>query len=148
MKQHAANMQLQGIFLDQLFFERNRDFSEDLNNLNLSFNFGHNSEYLQDSNQIITTVVIELKKNNENDKLPFHFKVSMVGNFLINNVDDQHLELLKSVNCPAIILPFVRETIATLITRAGYPPLYIPVINFAGKPQCNEVDHKGKKEKD
>lgn len=142
MKQRAAKIKLQGIFLDKLIFERNNEFKKDLSNLSFTFSLNDNSEYIEDSQEIFTTLAIELKKSKENEQLPFTFMISMVGNFKFDNdnIDPHHLELIKSVNCPAIVLPFLRETIATITTKAGYPPLYIPVINFAGKVKNNSKE--------
>jgi preprotein translocase subunit SecB len=34
------------------------------------------------------------------------------------------------VNAPAIAYPFVRSFVATVITNAGYPAIYLPSVNF------------------
>ena len=34
------------------------------------------------------------------------------------------------IHCPNVLFPYVRETIADAISRAGFPPVHLDPINF------------------
>jgi len=58
-------------------------------------------------------------------------KVTMVGSFKKNeSVKDEFLEQFCNVNAPAIIFPFIRETIASMTLKAGVSPVLIQPLNF------------------
>jgi preprotein translocase subunit SecB len=40
------------------------------------------------------------------------------------------LDSIARINCAAMIFPFLREFIADLTRRTGFPPLLLPTINF------------------
>jgi len=40
------------------------------------------------------------------------------------------LERIANINCASIMFPYLRETIADLTRRAGFPPLHMPPVNF------------------
>lgn len=68
----------------------------------------------------------------QTDKLPFSFSVIASGLFQFeNSLTAADLEKLVNVNCASIIFPFVRECIADLTRRGGFPPLILPPFNFA-----------------
>ncbi len=148
MNQYAAEIQLRGTFIDEITFRRTPGFSRELNNVSFAFALSDDSEYHEDTGQIVTKLVIEAKKGSESDELPFTFRIVMGGVFHVENADPQHLELMKKVNCPAILFPFLREAIASITRKAGFPPLYIPVINFAGRSSGNGPKEKQQKIKD
>jgi preprotein translocase subunit SecB len=35
-----------------------------------------------------------------------------------------------AVHCPIVLFPYVRETIADAVSRAGFPPVHLAPINF------------------
>lgn len=145
-KQLAARIQLNGIYIDELTFKRNLDFNGKIEEVTFNFNFKTGSKYDQEHKEISTTLFIEANKSKEGRPLPFTFSLSMTGSFHVEYITPEHLAQLEKINCPAIILPFLRETIATITSRAGFPPLYIPVINFAGQPKSLENITKETKE--
>ena len=77
--------------------------------------------------------------------LPFTLDLIYYGLFEIKDGSDKKLiNQLTDINCPAIIFPYVRETVADLTRRSGFPPLHLPVINFV-KAAKNKEDNKKKK---
>lgn len=64
-------------------------------------------------------------------KAPFAFTVSMEGCFEFSRkITPQELERVAHINCAAILFPFLREFIADLTRRAGFPPFLLPPVNF------------------
>ena len=43
---------------------------------------------------------------------------------------EEHLSKTAEITCAAILFPFVREIIADLTMRAGFPPLMLDPVNF------------------
>jgi preprotein translocase subunit SecB len=74
-------------------------------------------------------VLMGVRKTDGN--VPYYFEVRAGGLFKFDKLPGQKiLKQFASVNCPAIIFPFIRETIADLTRRAGFPPLHLDPINF------------------
>ena len=63
-------------------------------------------------------------------------KVKMGGQFLVaEGVEASFLDNFADINAPAIVFPFVRETIASLTTRAGIPTVLLQPLNFVDMAQ-------------
>lgn len=61
----------------------------------------------------------------------YAFDIIAGGKFLLSDEpDEKMLENFARINCPAIMYPYVRETIADLTRRAGFSPLHLPPVNF------------------
>jgi preprotein translocase subunit SecB len=64
-------------------------------------------------------------------KSPYALNVQSVGVFKFEVAPAESLiEALARVNCPAIMYPYVRETIADVTRRAGFRPLHLQPVNF------------------
>lgn len=60
----------------------------------------------------------------------FLVEIQQGGIFEIVCDNPQQLEMLKEIACPNILLPFVRETVADLIAKGGFPQLLLNPVNF------------------
>ncbi len=66
------------------------------------------------------------------DDASYKFEVNIVGIFKFEEpVPEEAIKKFANINCPAILFPFVRETIADLTRRAGFTPLLLSPVNFA-----------------
>ncbi len=72
---------------------------------------------------VTTTVKIE-------DEVAFLAEVHQAGIFTIRNFPDDQLQHLLGSFCPNIIFPYARESITDVVTRGGFPQLYLAPINF------------------
>ena len=64
------------------------------------------------------------------DKVVFLVEVKQGGLFVINGLDGIQLSHAINTLCPQILFPYARETIDSLLTRGGFPPLMLAPINF------------------
>lgn len=66
------------------------------------------------------------------ETLPFSLNVEMGGLFVFSSIpkNDQSLDKIARINCAAILFPYLRETVADIVRRAGLPPLNLPPVNF------------------
>ena len=126
----------QGISFDKIIFEkinveinpefRSKDISEGLN-VDISLNAFGKIDKLK--KLLIFTLETAIFKNTENR--PFNIFIKAIGFFSVKDEGDiQILEEFSKINAPALMFPFVRETIADLTLKSGYPPLLLPPINI------------------
>lgn len=77
--------------------------------------------------QVVLTVTVTAKAG---DKTMFLVEVAQAGIFQIRNVPETDLEPLLATACPNILFPYARETVSDVISRAGFPPVYLAPVNF------------------
>jgi preprotein translocase subunit SecB len=77
--------------------------------------------------QVVLTVTVTAKAG---DKTMFLVEVAQAGIFQIRNVPEADLEPLLATACPNILFPYARETVSDVISRAGFPPVYLAPVNF------------------
>ena len=64
------------------------------------------------------------------DKTLFLVEAAQAGIFTIKGVPAEQLQGVLAVHCPTVLFPYVRETIADAVARAGFPPVHLAPINF------------------
>lgn len=57
--------------------------------------------------------------------------VEQSGIFLIKGFDETQSAGMKKVTCPEMLFPYAVAHTATLVTQAGFPPVYLSPINFS-----------------
>lgn len=60
----------------------------------------------------------------------FLAEVQQAGIFQITHINADNIEAALETACPHILLPFARETMASLISKGGFPQLLLSPINF------------------
>lgn len=85
----------------------------------------------KDYNSDKKTLIVRLRVSLIAGDVPFFFDLESIGSFSFDvSPDEDTIERSASINCPAIMFPYVRETIADLTRRAGFAPLHLQPINF------------------
>lgn len=88
--------------------------------------------YTKENRELISYVIARQKTKNA----PFFIEVQGAGRFIFEkNPDEKILHQMSNVNCPSIIFPYIRETIADITRRAGFPPVHLHPVNFMKPPQ-------------
>lgn len=66
------------------------------------------------------------------EKLPFSLAIESRSFFVFSKVieDLSSLKKVANINCAAIVYPYLRETAADIVRRAGLPQLNLPPVNF------------------
>ena len=78
-----------------------------------------------------SSVEVDLKFSLEEGNLPFSIHVTTAGLFTFQKLPAKELlQKVIHINCASILFPFLREHIADLTRRAGFPPLLLPPTNF------------------
>lgn len=57
-------------------------------------------------------------------------EIQQAGVFLAKGINDQQLSGLLNTQCPAILFPYARETIDSVVIKGTFPALMLPPINF------------------
>lgn len=64
------------------------------------------------------------------EKIMFLCEVAQAGIFQIQNIPAEDIDPILGVACPNILFPYARETVSSLVGRAGFPPVLLAPINF------------------
>ncbi|MDO9289105.1 MAG: protein-export chaperone SecB [Thermodesulfovibrionales bacterium] len=108
-------------------FFLNQEYKEDSADTVVAPDIAIRHEFREKDKQLIVILGLRQTKGN----IPYRFEVEAGSLFQFDNVPEEKiLKQLTTINCPAIIFPYVRETIADLTRRAGFPPLHLNPINF------------------
>lgn len=85
-----------------------------------------------------TTIATKLRtqpgegaKNKEAEELTaFLIDIKLAGVFTIKGLPDAQLDRVLSTTAPTILFPYVAESVASLVTRGGFPQFILPPIDF------------------
>ena len=64
------------------------------------------------------------------EKTAFLAEVQQAGVFHIVGIPKEDMPLALEIACPNVLLPFSREAISDLVSKAGFPQLLLTPINF------------------
>lgn len=81
----------------------------------------------EDHHEVVLTVTATVKIN---DQTAFLAEVHQAGIFMLRAFPADQLKQVLGSYCPNILFPYAREVISDLVTRGGFPPLYLAPINF------------------
>ena len=77
--------------------------------------------------EVVLTVTVTAKIQ---DRTVFLVEAAQAGIFQIRNVPQADLEAVLGTLCPNTLLPYAREAVASLVQRAGFPPVTLQHMNF------------------
>src|SRR6187402_1497148 len=77
--------------------------------------------------EVILLLTITARIDN---KVIFLVEVKQAGLFTISGLSGIQLSHAINTLCPQILFPYARETIDSILTRGGFPPLMLAPINF------------------
>ena len=75
------------------------------------------------------TLEITVKAENDNTVI-YMVELKQAGLFIIDGADDELKDGFLNIRCPEVLFPYARETISSLIKKAGFPPIFIAHIDF------------------
>jgi len=75
----------------------------------------------------VLTVTVTAKAG---EKTVFLVEAAQAGIFQIRGFGGDEMQAILGIGCPTSIFPYARETIASLINRAGFPPINLAPISF------------------
>ena len=90
--------------------------------------------------ECVLTVTLTAKTG---DKTLFLVEAAQAGVFTIRGIPQEHMQQVMAVNCPSVLFPYARETLADAVIRAGFPPVHLAPINFEGLYQQQLAQGQG-----
>ena len=94
----------------------------------IAFNLNTTIASIDDTTYDIT-LDINVKAETENNVV-YLVEVKQAGLFIIDGADDALKDVFLNIRCPEVIFPYARETISSLVQKAGFPPIFIAPIDF------------------
>lgn len=77
--------------------------------------------------EVVVTATVSTKLK---DKVVFLVEVSQGGIFQIRNFPADQIDPLIGIHCASVLYPYLRANVADLVSRAGFPALTLPIVNF------------------
>ncbi len=74
---------------------------------------------------ITVTVTAKVK-----EKVMFLVEVEQAGIFRIRLISQEEINPVLGIGCPNILFPYLRETVSSAVTRAGFPTVMLNPVNF------------------
>jgi preprotein translocase subunit SecB len=74
------------------------------------------------------------------DKTVFLVEAKQAGIFEIRNLPQDQLSQVLGIACPQIVYPYLRASVADIITRAGFPPVHLAEINFQAMYEAQQAE--------
>ena len=69
--------------------------------------------------ECVLTVTLTAKVG---DKTLFLVEASQAGIFTIRGIPAEQMAPVLAINCPTVLFPYLRETLADAVVKAGFPP--------------------------
>lgn len=91
---------------------------------------------LGDARHEVTLRVTATVKDQESEEIYYLVEIKQSGVFLATGFAEKDLPRLLATAAPAALFPYARETIDSLVIKAGFPPLRLAPINFEALVQA------------
>lgn len=127
-----ASFSLETVYIKDMSFESPNSpqvfLRQEQPQLDIDIDIQHNKlDNDDDLYEVILPLSVEAKVDN---KTVFLAEVHQAGLFRISGVDAENLPMVLEINCANILLPFARETVASMIGHGGFPPVLVNPVNF------------------
>jgi preprotein translocase subunit SecB len=86
--------------------------------------------------ECVLTVTLTAKTG---EKTLFLVEASQAGIFRISGIPPEHLQPVIAINCPTVLFPYLRETLADAVGRAGFPPVHLAPITSGAYQQLAQA---------
>jgi preprotein translocase subunit SecB len=124
------NVSLQSVYIKDLSFEAPKgpflpaQDQEPKIQLNLNTS---SSVVATDVHEVILTATLEAKSGD----IPVYLaEVKQGGVFTIRGFTAEDTRRILGSFAPNVLFPYVRQTVSDLITKGGFPPFFLPPVNF------------------
>ena len=77
--------------------------------------------------EVALTVTVTAKQD---EKTAFLVEVKQAGLFQMSGFEQEQMGGMLGAFCPETLFPFVRETVADLVAKGGFPQLMLAPVNF------------------
>jgi preprotein translocase subunit SecB len=92
----------------------------------LNLRSSHNNVQ-DDIHEVVLTITVNAKHE---EKTLFLVEVQQAGLFQISGYSKDEFETIVGTFCPNTLFPYVREAVASIVARGGFPEFLLQPINF------------------
>jgi len=124
------NVSLQSVYVKDLSFEAPKgpylpaQEQEPKIQLNLST---ASTPVATDVHEVVLTVTLEAKSG---DVPVYLAEVKQAGVFTVRGFTADDTRRILGSFAPNVLFPYVRQTVSDLISKGGFPPFFLPPVNF------------------
>lgn len=124
-----SKMQLVDYQVCELKITRNDDFEDDGKAINITSNI-ERGIFKIDKNNVAVFLRVTLPREKST---PFYAYVEIMGSFYLENWENGKNKSFIEENACAILFPFLRTSLSSLISLAGFPPYNLPIYDLRDK---------------
>lgn len=125
-----------GYIVEKMLLSVNTDcFERDEQEISLDPNFTRRIEKIND-NEYFLYLGVSIGSQDVEKKMPFAANVVVRGKFYLTGIED-HIKHIK-VNAVAVLFPYLRATLSSLMSLANIEPFFIPLVNLVEMFRQNE----------
>jgi preprotein translocase subunit SecB len=73
------------------------------------------------------------------DRTLFLIEAKQAGIFEVRNIPPDQLQPLLGIGCPSMVYPYLRAVVSDVCTRAGFPPVMLPEVNFQAMYEAQQA---------
>ncbi|MCK5360678.1 MAG: protein-export chaperone SecB [Gammaproteobacteria bacterium] len=129
-EQKEISFNLKKVYVKDISFESPQSpqifLNEQAPEVDVQMNITHSKLEDSDLYEVVLTITVTAKSTDTNF---FLCEIQQAGLFEVTGAYDE-MPMVLEIACPNILLPFVREAIADLVGKGGFPQLLINPINF------------------
>ena len=81
----------------------------------------------ENNHEVVLTITVEAK---EDDKTVFLIELHQAGLFHVTGYSGDEFKAIVGSFCPNILYPYARESIASMVSKGGFPEFVLQPINF------------------
>jgi preprotein translocase subunit SecB len=81
----------------------------------------------ENNHEVVLTITVEAK---EDDKTVFLIELHQAGLFHVSGYSGDEFKAIVGSFCPNILYPYARESIASMVSKGGFPEFVLQPINF------------------
>lgn len=116
------------------------DFDLQMSNENLGDNMYESVLHVT----VTTSIPMQNKDKKEEQKTAFLVETKQAGIFNIAGFSEDDIEHILATTTQEILFPYARELISNLVTKAGFPQMLLPPVNFNALYQEHKAKEKSK----
>lgn len=83
-----------------------------------------------DENHWEVVLNVTAKIAGDAEKTMFLIEIEHAGVFMLQNIPEQHMPVVLSVECPIILFPFTRQIVSQISVDGGFMPFMLEPVNF------------------
>jgi len=126
----APNLSLQGVYVKDVSFEAPQGpfVAAQAAEPKMQLNMGTSSNAIaNDVHEVVLTITLEAKTG----EIPVYLaEVKQAGVFVVRGFEASEARRIIGSYAPNVLFPYARQTVSDLITKGGFPPFFLPPVNF------------------